>query len=778
MSFCYPARPAAATGDNAEKQGPSVDKVVYKIITGADQEVQALLNNQIDMIGETVDPQYLLTLQAAQNISVAQQPRNGYGFITMKCNKYPFNITNFRRALAFAIDKIAISDTVWLGLSQPQDSCVPIVNPYTAEGSMPYTYYESNYPLANLLLNQSGFYDVNLDGWREAPNGQLFSPKVVCSSTSISVQVCTLIVNTLKALKINAVLDTADFNTYYMNVHYHLDYDILFHGVDFGTFDVDWLGYNFWSGYVNEPFQNEPCWSNATYDSWRNQLLHSTNYAEVYQAAQEMQRIWIHACPEIILYENCLLFAYRTDRFEGYANDALHGVPGFWTNYKVHLKQSQGGPFGGTFRWSLPLDIDNFNPMVTTSAYAWDVLAELYDTLVTTDYQGNDIPWLASSWTIATHSDNASVPSGHTRITFNMIQNATWSDSQPLTADDVAFSLNFYRDASGNPFGPSLVDMTAAYATTTYQVVVEFSTESYWHLHDCGYQYIIPKHFFIAHGITTSNWSSWNPRPPTDTMVTSGPFYVSTYVAGEFCELTRNPNYFYKCPVPPAVDHPEDLEYEQGQTGNFIIWHASGTSPSNYSIFRNGNSIASGSWNTSGEAVYVSVDGLPLGVHNFTIRVTDTGGLFATDTVFVTVIEAAAPIVDHPADIEYELGQTGNIIVWHPSDMTPAAYFVFLDGNLSAFSIWNTSGEAIAVSVDGLPLGVHNCTLMVIDRGGLFATDSVLVTVVQPQTTTTTTTTNTTTTTPPGIPSILYLGIGLGAVAVVIVIVVLLRRKG
>jgi hypothetical protein len=158
--------------------------------------------------------------------------------------------------------------------------------------------------------------------------------------------------------------------------------------------------------------------------------------------------------------------------------------------------------------------------------------------------------------------------------------------------------------------------------------------------------------------------------------------------------------------------------------------------------------------------------------------VTDTGGLFATDTVFVTVIEAAAPTVDHPADIEYELGQTGNVIVWHPSDATPAAYFVFRDGNLSTFDIWNTSGEAIAVSVDGLPLGVHNCTLMVIDRGGLFATDSVLVTVVQPQTTTTTTTTNTTTTTPPGIPSILYLGIGLGAVAVVIVIVVLLRRKG
>jgi peptide/nickel transport system substrate-binding protein len=153
------------------------------------------------------------------------------------------------------------------------------------------------------------------------------------------------------------------------------------------------------------------------------------------------------------------------------------------------------------------------------------------------------VNWLAESYVAQTHSDNPAVPEGHTRFTFNLIQNATWTDGEPLTAEDVAFSLNFFREAPGNPYGSDLTDMTAAYSTTTYQLVVEFATESYWHLHTVGYKPVIPKHVFEAIG--PANWNTWNPQPPTQEMVTSGPFNVTEYIAGEFCEETWNPNYFY-----------------------------------------------------------------------------------------------------------------------------------------------------------------------------------------------------------------------------------------
>jgi ABC-type transport system substrate-binding protein len=246
----------------------------------------------------------------------------------------------------------------------------------------------------------------------------------------------------------------------------------------------------------------------------------------------------------IICYENFLLSAYRTDTFEGLINDVSDGVPGWWTNYKVHLKPGQdGAPWGGSFRWSNPLDIDTFNFMTSNSAYTNNVLQMLYDSLITIYSDGSDLLWLAESYTAETHDDNPAVPEGNTRFTFDMIQNATFTDGTPLTAEDAAYSLNYFRDAPGNPYAVDITEMTAAYAPTTYRLVVEFSSESYWHLHSISYKPIIPKHFFLTLGL--DGWNEWDPQPPTEGMITSGPFNVSDYVAGEFCELEYNPDYFF-----------------------------------------------------------------------------------------------------------------------------------------------------------------------------------------------------------------------------------------
>ena len=77
--------------------GPFVDKIVFDVITGDDQQVFALINDDIDIIGDMIDPQYLEELEEAEHIEIANAIRNGYGYITINCAKYPFNITAFRR---------------------------------------------------------------------------------------------------------------------------------------------------------------------------------------------------------------------------------------------------------------------------------------------------------------------------------------------------------------------------------------------------------------------------------------------------------------------------------------------------------------------------------------------------------------------------------------------------------------------------------------------------------------------------------------------------------
>ncbi len=146
-----------------------------------------------------------------------------------------------------------------------------------------------------------------------------------------------------------------------------------------------------------------------------------------------------------------------------------------------------------------------------------------------------------------------------------MIQNATWTDGEPITAEDAAFSLNYYRDAPGNPYGTDLTNLTAAYANSPYTLEAEFNTESYWHLQRVGYKPIIPRHIFTQIG--TEGWNTWNPNPPEEEMVTSGPFNVSEYVASEYCDLSKNDNYPFR---PEAVTSETTYTNDSTPTINLV----------------------------------------------------------------------------------------------------------------------------------------------------------------------------------------------------------------
>ncbi|MFW9909588.1 MAG: ABC transporter substrate-binding protein [Candidatus Thorarchaeota archaeon] len=763
------AMPCAEAAVSQEGGSPFLNKVVYNVITQDDQQVLALQNDMIDLIGDMVDPAFLPSLAEAENIEVANVLRNGYGSLIINCEKYPLNITTFRRAFAFAFDKEAVSDDVWDGLSQPIDSCVPSINPFSIEGQLPYTYYEGNIALGNYFLDIAGFYDVDEDGFREAPDGSDFDVTIECAqSSNIAIQVGALAADALTALNIDATSVPADFYEYLNRLYFHGNYDVVFLGSSFSDFDVDWLAYEFWSEYADEPYWNFPNFKNASYDAWRDQLLHSVEYDDVYEAAIVMQKIWVHACPMVICYENILLSAYRTDKFEGWKNDVNGGVPGFWTNMMVHLKAELGGPYGGTLRWGNPLDIDTFNFMASSSAFTMNVLEMLYDSLIRQDWNGDDIMWLAESYMAETHDDNPNVPNGYTRFTFQMIQNATWTDGTPLTAEDVAFTLNYYSDAPGNPYGTDLTQMTAAYASSNYTVVIEFSTESFWHLHTVSYKPIIPKHIFEDIGL--DQWNLWNPNPPAEEMVTSGPFIVSDYEPGEFTELTRNPNYFIDRDVvlnAPDIVPVDDFTMNEGTSAD-IAWNITDDNPDRYEILHNGDFIRGGAINSTEEVIRIQLESYGIGIHEFTLTAYDKSGLTSEDSVIVIILDTTSPVLNHPPDISYAVGDTGNNITWTPADRNPTIFMIIRNDEVIRQGYWE-EGDEIAVNVDGLSEGMYNYTIVVFDAGVNFAFDSVYVNVV-----------NTTPTTPifgENILSIISISITIGSIGVIVIVVTLVVRS-
>ncbi|MHA2068936.1 MAG: ABC transporter substrate-binding protein, partial [Candidatus Thorarchaeota archaeon] len=553
VPIAYPTAAIAFQGSSPNiNAGPFIDRILLEVITQEDQQVLALQDNAIDLIGNTIDPDFLIPLELAENVEVTTHLRNGFGYFIINTAKYPFNITAFRRAIAFALDKTRISEEFWNGLAVPIDSCVPYSSPFSIEGTLPYSYYDANPDQGNVLLNMAGFFDVDEDGKREAPDGSDFDVLVEASSSAtIVMQICEELNDTLSLLGINATM-TGPYYDLPERINNHGDFDIVFFTKGFNDFDVDWLAYEFWSEYADKPSWNLQNFRDATYDMWREQLLYSTTYDVVLEAAEQMQIVLAYECPIIVCYNELLFNAFRTDRFEGFVNDVVDGVSGRWSTYRARLVSSEGGPLGGTLRRGVPTDAywPNFMRPFEEPGYFWHnenwesvaLYMEPWSSLLIQDPTGRIIPWLAESYSIETHDDNSNVPIGHTRFVFNIHPNASWSDGTPITGNDVAFTMNFYREGPGNPLGADLTYMSAAYSLSPYQAVIEFSSESYWHLRTVANKPIIPSHIFVDIG--AENWSLWNPSPVEEPLVVSGPFQYTAYLEGEWAEMSANPLHF------------------------------------------------------------------------------------------------------------------------------------------------------------------------------------------------------------------------------------------
>ncbi len=527
--------------------GPFISEIMSKPISPISSQVSALLNDEVDVIANSISPSYLYELNDAESIETSKVLRNGYFYFSINTEEYPFNITEFRRAFAFAFDKTALVHNVWNDLAFPLDSCVPRNNPYSIEEIMDYHYYDANFSYAIQLLDNAGFLDIDSDGYREAPNGMDFDVEVsYCNILAGGAATVDLAVSALQAIGINAFGVEEQYYGYLTRIYALHSYDVAYLVRSFPTLDVNWLAHEFSSSSRTLYGFSTARFSNDTLDTYIDELLRSTDSDAVREAAFEIQKILVYQCPEIVVCQNFIISAYRTDKFEGFIPDINEGSFGWWTWQRVHLKQGDT-PIGGTLRICTLSDVESFNTMrILTNYGQLDIQYLLYDSLIKIGPNGEDIPWLAESYIIETHADNPSVPEGYTQITFDIRQNITWSDGNQLTAEDVAFTMNYYRDESVSKYLPDLWNMTQAVAMTDYRVRFRFNTESFWHLHSIAYMPILPKHIFVdfEHG----EWNDWEPLPNDPTLVTSGPFILNSYNPTELIILENNNNYFFGVP--------------------------------------------------------------------------------------------------------------------------------------------------------------------------------------------------------------------------------------
>jgi peptide/nickel transport system substrate-binding protein len=174
----------------------------------------------------------------------------------------------------------------------------------------------------------------------------------------------------------------------------------------------------------------------------------------------------------------------------------------------------------------------------------------IYETLLMpNELNGTLSPWLATSYDFSSDAKT---------LTFHIRQNVKWSDGQPFTANDVAFSFNLLKQYPAADTSSLWATLQSVTATDQYTVTLVLQRPYSPILYYVGKTFIVPQHIFSKVGDPTKYT---NPHP-----VGTGPYVLKSFTP-QLVTLQKNPNYWGTAPQVnllnfPAYDSNQSVELD------------------------------------------------------------------------------------------------------------------------------------------------------------------------------------------------------------------------
>ena len=195
------------------------------------------------------------------------------------------------------------------------------------------------------------------------------------------------------------------------------------------------------------------------------------------------------------------------------------------------------------YRVGLQSDVDNMNPFSTYSTIPWECFRVGYNFLTWYDADFKPVPDLATE---VPTLENGGITEDGKVWTFHIRPNVKWSDGQPLTAHDVAYTYNrILRQELGMYIG-YFPNVTKVEAPDDQTVVITSKKPNA--VMTALYIPILPEHVWSK--VADNKVESWANVP----MVSSGPFHVTEVKNGKYVKMEKNEYYKDGFGVDPAVD--------------------------------------------------------------------------------------------------------------------------------------------------------------------------------------------------------------------------------
>lgn len=225
---------------------------------------------------------------------------------------------------------------------------------------------------------------------------------------------------------------------------------------------------------------------------------------------------------------------------------AMHGRPKYQAGFTHFDYVNPDAPKGGTVHLSEDGTFDSFNPYIPKGNPAGAGSAN--ETLLTSsaDEPFTEYGLLAESMTY---------PQDRSWITFHLRPEARWHDGEPITPEDVVFSLNTLKE-KGHPFYRFYYgSVESAEVTGPHDVTFRFKEGENRELAlIVGQLPVLPKHYWESRDFTKTTL-----EPPLG----SGPYKVSNFEPGRYVVVERVKDYWGKdLAVNRGQDNFDQIRYD------------------------------------------------------------------------------------------------------------------------------------------------------------------------------------------------------------------------
>ena len=198
---------------------------------------------------------------------------------------------------------------------------------------------------------------------------------------------------------------------------------------------------------------------------------------------------------------------------------------------------SSSSKSGGTFRIGTSSRIDSLNPYVAFNQDAYSAFEYIYPFLIQYDKANAQFaPDFATSW--KTSKDGKT-------WTFKTVPNAKWSDGQPLTAADAAWTINttikYKNGGTGNSAG-LVAHINRADAPNPTTLVVHYEAAAGNVLGQFQQFPLLPKHIWSKYtGHKGADFKSFANSAP---VVGAGPFKLTKFKKDQIALFQRNDSFY------------------------------------------------------------------------------------------------------------------------------------------------------------------------------------------------------------------------------------------